>query len=53
MPAEDVGGFLEKYSGGKAASATKRLRRLSVALGNAMGKWDRRYFVLRAGSSTL
>ena len=37
-------GWLEKQSGGKLQKK---------GLGNTMAKWDRRFFVLRAGTSTL
>ena len=37
-------GWLEKQSGGKLQKK---------GLGNAMSKFDRRFFVLRAGTSTL
>ena len=37
-------GWLDKQSGGKLQKK---------GLGNTMAKWDRRFFVLRAGTSTL
>ena len=48
----DTVGFLDKYSGGKQPAGS-RLRRFSLGFGNALSKWDRRYFVLREGSQVL
>ena len=38
-------GWLLKASGGKEAKG--------FSIGNAVSKWDKRYFVLRGGSTTL
>ena len=47
MPA--VLGYLEKCSSGKPPS----MRRFSFGVGNSLSKWDKRFFVLRDGSSVV